>query len=459
MHMMRFAIGFSFLVICSTGATTPISGWMSTEDGSLKLTPVAPARPHPERTSDETHIRIDTGQRYQRILGLGASFEHATCENLARLEPGARREVIRRIVDPVDGIGMNLMRVCIGTSDFTGQDWYSYNDLPDGETDPALAQFSIDPDRAIILPVLKTALELNPDLLYFASPWSPPGWMKTTGSMLGGKVKPEFYGVYAKYLVKFLEAYAAEGLRMHAITPQNEPGYPNPDYPTTRWTGAQQRDFIREHLGPALDKTGLDTRIWCWDHNWNFLKFPETVLSDPEAAHFVDGTAFHLYEGDVTAMSEFRAAFPDKHIYFTEGSTFRTTGAITIINILRNWARSYNAWVVMLDEERKPNNGPHHASATCIELKSDLTVEYRFDYFMYGQFMKYIPRGAVRVSSGAVEERFAHVAFVTPEQHCVLVVANAERTPRAVTVSGGGETFNAELPGRSVSTWTWPASL
>jgi glucosylceramidase len=449
-------------VLIALGATGAVSWWLSSEDGAHALTPqaalawgeAAPADLPPEAI----RISVDTGRRYQSILGLGASFEHATCENLARLSAGDRDEVIRRLVHPEDGIGMNLMRVCIGTSDFTGQPWYSYNDLPEGETDPELKRFSIEQDRGIILPVLKKALALNPDLLYFASPWSPPGWMKTTGTMLGGKLKPEYYGVYAQYLVKFIQAYAAEGIPIHALTPQNEPGFPNPAYPTCLYTGAMQRDFIRDHLGPALRGAGLPTRIWCWDHNWNNLAFPRTILSDPAAAAFVEGTAFHFYEGKVEAMSALRDEFPDKDIFFTEGSAFRTHGALMIINILRNWARSYNAWVVLLDEHRKPNNGPHSASATCIELKDDGRVEYRFDYYMYGQFMKFIPRGAVRVESGPQSGRVGHVAFLTPKGGGVLVAANAEREARTLAVELAGHGFQAVLPARSVATFQWPVS-
>lgn len=438
-------------------AVSDISVWTSSEVEDLKLTPGASISWESEAVARDTMIDVDPATTYQSILGLGASFEHATCWNLSLLEPKKRAEVIESLVCPDKGIGMNLMRLCIGTSDFVGEPWYSYNDLPEGETDLEIEHFSIEKDRAYMLPVIKTAREKNPELIFFSSPWSPPGWMKTNGSMLAGKMKPEYYDVYARYFVKYIEAYAAEGIPIYAVTPQNEPGFPNKDYPTCLWSGEEQRDFIRDHLGPHFAKNGIGALIWCWDHNWNNLAFPRAVISDPEAARFVDGTGFHHYEGRVEAQTEFRNEFPDKHIYFTEGSTFRTRGAIQIINILRNWARSYNTWVIMLDEKRKPNNGPHSASATCIELKSDLTVEYRYDYYMYGQFMKFIPRDAVRIASTDSERSFANVAFKTPGGDIVLVVANSARPPREFTVRYGEKSFNTVLGGYSVSTYRWPS--
>ncbi len=451
-------LGLAIVTLLSGFAASPeVSLWMSSEDGAYQLTP----RESPRWTTGGPEegtptIEIDPATEYQRILGLGASLDHATCYNLSRLPAEKRAEVITRLVDPERGIGMNLMRLCIGTSDFVGEPYYSYDDLPEGQRDPELAHFSIEKDRAYLLPVVKEALAKNPDLLFFASPWSPPGWMKTTESLCGGKLEVENQAVYAQYLLKFLDAYGAEGIPIHAITPQNEPGFPNPDYPTCLWRAELQRDFIRDHLGPALRASGHATGIWCWDHNWNRPGFPRTVLSDPKAAQYVDGTGFHLYEGDVEAQSAFRDEFPGKHIYFTEGSTFRTRGAVRIIGILRHWARSYNAWVIMLDERRKPNNGPHSASRTCIELLDDLSVAYHFDYYMYGQFMKFIPRGALRIASSGLDDvRFAHVAFRTPDGRMVLVVANANREAVGFAVRCAEGGFQARLDGKSVATFRW----
>lgn len=429
---------------------------VSSEDGKLRLTEFAPIPLGQDTSESEIHIEIYPDRTRQTILGLGASLEHATCENLSKLSAEQREEVVRKLVDPTHGIGMNLMRVCIGTSDFVGEPYYTYDDMPAGEIDPEMTQFSIEKDRKYVVPAIQLALRKNPKLLIFASPWSPPAWMKDTGKLGTGSVLPEHYAAYARYLLRFVQAYEAEGIPIHAITVQNEPQHTDPKYPTTRWTAQQQRDFIRDHLGPLFRQHQVRAEIWCWDHNWNQVDFPETILSDPQAAQYVQGTAFHHYEGRVDAQSKLHAQFPDKPIYFTEGSVFRTRGAIRLTDILRHWSRSYNGWVIMLDEHRRPNRGPHSASATCIELLDDGSVRYNFDYYMMGQFMKYIQRDAVCIEStspGGATLR--NVAFVNPDGTRVLVVSNAGRDSQAFSVRIGPQSFHAQLPAASVGTYLW----
>lgn len=429
---------------------------VSSEGGGRRWAETAPLELGALRESRGLAIRIDLEKRGQSILGFGASFDHATCANLAKLPPAEREALIDRLVNAEHGVGMNLMRVCIGTSDFTGEPYYTYDDMPEGQTDPELSRFSIERDRAYVLPAIRLALRKNPDLLLFASPWSPPAWMKTSGKLGTGEVKPEFYPAYARYLLKFVEAYAAEGVPIHALTVQNEPQHEDPRYPTTRWNAGAQRDFIRDHLGPLFEKHGVRTRIWCWDHNWNQPEFPRTILSDPAAARFVEGTAFHHYEGRVEAQSELLREFPDKPVYFTEGSVFRTGGALRLIDILRHGARSYNAWVILLDEHRKPNRGPHPASATCVELLDDGSVRTNDDYYMQGQFMKFIRRGAVRLESTPPRRGdFGQVAFLNPDGGVVLVAANAGKKPQPLAVTCAGRLFEAELPATSVATFLW----
>lgn len=297
--MLRgYFLGLMLALTCLKTYAAPIEAqiWLSSEDGAAKLSPGAPLR-FEERAGKADHaITLDESKRYQSMLGMGASLEHATCENLTKLSEEKRAEVVASLVDPVQGIGMNLMRLCIGTSDFVGEPYYSYCDLPAGETDLPLANFSIEKDRAYVLPIIKTAQAKNPNLLFFASPWSPPGWMKTSGTMNGGKLKPEYYDAYARYLVKFVQAYEAEGVPIHAMTLQNEPQHVDMKYPTTLWTGEEQRDFIQANFGPAHAAAQLKAQIWCWDHNWNQPEFPRAVMQSPEASKFVQGSAWHFYE-------------------------------------------------------------------------------------------------------------------------------------------------------------------
>lgn len=437
-------------------AQTRARVWVSSLDMKHTLTekdPVAFEKKHRRRVRT---IEVDPATTYQSILGIGSSLEHATCFNLSKLDAAKRERVIESLVDPDTGIGMSLMRVCIGTSDFVGEPWYSYDDQPEGETDPDLEHFSIAKDRTYVLPVLRTALEKNPDLRFFASPWSPPGWMKSSGQMCSGRLLPQYYGAFAQYLVRFVQAYDAEGIPLYAMTIQNEPGVNVRTYPSCMWNGEVQRDFIKDHLGPAMTAAGLETRVWCFDHNFNNTKFPHAILSDPQAAQYVDGTAFHHYEGKVDAMGALAAEFPDKHVYFTEGSVYKLFGAVRIIEFFNNMARSYNAWVTVIDHNAKPNNGPHQCSPTCIVLNSDtLEIEYRFDYYMYGHFSKFIDRGAVRLSSTPGDRRFANVAFRNPDGSFVLVVVNNSPEDQGFQVRCHGAAMDAGLAPRSMATYVW----
>jgi glucosylceramidase len=348
------------------------------------------------------------------------------------------------------------MRICIGTPDFTASPWYTYDDMAAGSVDAELKQFSIEKDREYVLPVLKLALKKNPDLRFHAAPWSPPAWMKTNDSICGGRIVPKHFGPLAEYLARAVEAYRAEGIHLYAITPQNEPEYFPGSYPTCGWTAREQRDFIRDFLGPVFRKRGLETRIWCYDHNFNHPEFPTTILEDPRAAQYIDGTAFHLYEGKPEAMSVLHGRFPEKHIYFTEGSTFGISGAGEIISFLRNWARCYNAWVTVIDHEAEPNPGPHDCSPTCIVLNSEaLELTYRFDYYMYGQFTKFIRRGAVRIASTSSSKSLPNVAFRNPDTSIVLVIVNAERRSRDVAVRWNQRQLTVAVDPRAVATFLW----
>jgi glucosylceramidase len=449
-------------------AQTIVDSWVSSEDNQYQLSRQLPLRFSASQTANLPAIRIDAGRRYQTMLGLGSSLEATTCANISRLDPKRQDEVIERLVHPVSGIGMNLMRLCIGTSDFTGDPWYSYDDVPAGQTDVPLARFSVDKDRAYILPVIKKALAKNPEMLFFASPWSPPGWMKTSGSMIGGSLLPQYYEPYSRYLVRFVQAYEAEGVPIYAITVQNEPGVdrekqPKMVYPSSKYTGETERDFLK-FLGPAFQKAGLKTKIWSYDHNFNEkpqpgdegIDYPTTVLRDPEAARFVSGVAFHFYVGQPSGMSVFHERFPKMPIHFSEGSVYGARGALRLISFLQNWASSYNAWVTMIDENRGPNKGPFPPSPTILILNSkELSVTYRFDYYIYGQFMKFIQRGAVRIDSGEPERTFGSVAFRNPDGKIALIVANAGEEPREFRILSGEQVAATSLPRRTVATYIW----
>ena len=454
-----------------TVAGAPVEFWLSTQSLSQKLSPQPPLLFRAAESTSTNRIEIDEHTAYQKILGFGSSLEPTTCSNFWRLAAGERERLMTRLVDAEKGIGMNLMRLCIGTPDFTGDAWYSYCDLPRGETDPELKRFSIDRDRAYILPIVQLARRTNPAMLYFASPWSPPGWMKSSGSLIGGRLLPQWYGAYAQYFVRFIQAYQAAGIPIYAITVQNEPGVdrakeknPKWHYPSCRWTAEEEREFIGKHLGPALRAAGLETKIWCYDHNYNVkatdgdpgLDYPRTILNDPTASQFVSGVAFHGYVGEASGMSVFHDEFPRLPIHFSEGSVFGVEGAVALIERLRNWATSYNAWVLMLDDHGQPNNGPFAAKYATVALNTkNMTPEFLLDYYLYGQFMKFIPRDAVRIETRTVGRAPQQVAFRAADGHIVLVAANPQAEECRFAIFWHGQNCVALLPPRSVGTWRW----
>ncbi len=450
-----FAV-FLCLMLFAACAGAEVNVWVSSLDMKETLTPKPPIAIKREHGGKSGNIVIDLSKERQSILGIGSSLEHSTCYNLMQLAPGMRAEAMMRLFEPNKGIGMNLMRLCIGTSDFCGEPFYSYDDMPAEQADPNMEHFSIEKDRAYILPIVKEAQMRNPGLLFLGSPWSPPAWMKDSGRLCGGELLQKYYDAYARYLAKFIRAYEAEGVPIHAITIQNEPGMNVSSYPSCGWNGDMQRDFIMGSLGPIFKEYGIKALVLCFDHNFNDVAFPETILRDRDAAQYVDGTAFHLYEGKPEAMGELLRKYPDKNVYFTEGSTYNLGGAIQIMNYFANGARSYNAWVTVIDKKGKPNNGPHRCSPTCIVFDPDTkSLSYRFDYYMYGHFSKFIQRGARFIETVRGDRQFNHIAFKNPDGTMVLIVANNSNEKRKFSVQCEGHVFRTELAQQSMASYTW----
>ncbi len=456
-------------------AQPKIEAFVSRFDLTKRLDAVeAPAFTASPNPAEGETIVINSTKTFQTILGLGSSFEPTTCFNLSRLSEQERIETIERLVHPEKGIGFNLVRICIGTPDFTGDPWYSYNDLTAGQTDPKLERFSIDRDKNYIIPAIKIAREKNPDILFFASPWSPPGWMKSTGTMIGGHLLPEHYDTYAHYFVKFIRAYEAEGIPIHAITVQNEPGVdrskekdPKWHYPSCKWTAEQERDFIKNHLGPLFEREGIKTEIWCYDHNYNTqptpdgddpgIDYPRTILSDPAAARFVDAVAFHGYAGQPSGMTTFASEFPNIPIHFTEGSVFGLAGASRLVTLFQHGISGYNGWVSMTDTQGKPNNGPFDADKTMILLDHEKqTTIYPFDYYMLGHFTKFIARGAKRIEASVSSIGIKCLAFQNPGSETILIIVNSNKSPKQLGVSFGNWHAEFAADAQSVSTLCWP---
>ncbi|MBT2291710.1 glycosyl hydrolase [Paenibacillus albidus] len=379
-------------------------------------------------------VTLDDNRSYQQMDGFGASFTDSSAYLMNQvLREEQRVEVMRRLFDPQDGIGLSVLRNPMGASDYA-RTVYSYNDLPVSETDPEMTRFSVAHDEADVIPLTLQALKLNPQLKLFASPWSAPGWMKTSGSMLGGQLKSEYYAAYADYFVKYIQAYAAHGLKVHAVTPQNEALYEPLHYPSMRMPPEAQSDFIKNHLKPAFVKHGMDTKILCYDHNWDRPDYPLTVLE--QAGNEVDGVAWHWYGGEASAQTKVYEAVPGKEVHFTEGSGGEWIPPFeqafsnvmrTGIEILRNYSKSLVLWNMALDEHNGPTV-PGFGKSTCrgiVQVNQETgELTYTLDYYALAHFSKVIRPGAVRIASSSEDEDIRSVAFRNTDGSLAVVLFN-----------------------------------
>lgn len=446
-----------------------VDAWITSGDQKLLLAPSAPAHFGKGKLA-ATVIEVDPAQRYQPITGFGASITDASAHLIAeRMNPAQRASLMQELFGRGEGgIGLSFTRLTIGASDFS-RDHYSFNDMPPGQADPLLRQFSIAPNRADVLPVVKQALQINPALKVMASPWSAPGWMKTGDSLIQGKLKPEAYGVFAEYLNRYVEAYRAEGVPIFALTLQNEPHFEPKDYPGMRVDPDARAAFIGGHLGPLLARRNPGTRLFDWDHNWDEPGSPAAVLDDPLAARYVAGVAWHCYGGDIRVQSALRDAHPDKEVWFTECSggewspkwseNLMYFARTLVIGGTRHWARGVLLWNLALDQDFGPHKGGCRDCRGVVTINRDTgAVTRNVEYYALAHASRFVRPGAQRIASTSGYDELDTVAFRHADDgSLVLLVANAGKAPRAFSVRLRSKAFTYTLPASSVATFTWTA--
>jgi glucosylceramidase len=474
--MLLFA---ALLPVGAAAADAPVRAWMTTGD-QASLLAEQPASALGAPSPDAPTIAIDPARSYQRIEGLGASITDSSAHLLARSPD--RDRIMRSLFDPRAGLGLSYLRQPMGASDFVAGPHYTYDDVAPGQTDFGLRHFSIAHDRAEILPLLRQARALNPALKIMATPWSPPAWMKTSDSLVGGRFKddPRVYRAYARYFVRFLLEYKRAGVPIDAITLQNEPqnrapsGYPGMDLRD------DEEARLAVEVGRALRRAGLRTKILGYDHNWSLHpndvgppddpanpEYARSLLSS-SAAPYLAGTAFHCYSGDPERQSVLHEAFPQKDIYFTECSgslsadpatTFPDTlhwhTRFLTVGAVRNWAKTVITWNLALD----PAGGPHNGGCdTCFGV---VTIDPATgaatptaDYYVLGHVTRFIRPGAVRVDSTVAGNAW-NVAFRNPDGSIVVVVVNDDwgTTAQQFNVTGVGQPFSYTLPAGAVATF------
>jgi glucosylceramidase len=407
----------------------------------------------------ENVIELNPGKTFQEMLGFGAAFTDAACYTFNRLEASVREKLFHELFHPAE-MGLNVCRTCIGASDYSTE-VFSYDE---GEADPEMQRFSIAHDQTYVLPMLREARKQNPELFLFSSPWSPPGWMKAGGSMLGGSMRQKYFAPYAKYFVKFLQAYAAGGVPVQAVTVQNEVDTDQDGrMPACLWGQEYEMGFVKDHLGPALAQNGLSTKIWILDHNYNLWGRAVAELDDPAVHKYCNAVAFHGYVGTADQMSKFHEAYPQAQIYWTEGGPDYTAPDYmsdwakwgrTFVEVTRNCAQSITGWNLALDEKGRPNIGPFPCGGLVTIHSQTRDITRCGQYWAFTHFSRHVRRGAKRFESIGNVEAVDHVGFQNPDAQRVIVITNSGPTKR-VHLKQGGNVAEIALAANSVNTLSW----
>jgi glucosylceramidase len=404
-------------------------------------------------------IALNPEKKFQEILGFGAAFTDASCYMFNQLSSDSREQLFHELFHPAE-LGLNVCRTCIGASDYSTE-VYSFDE---GEPDPDLKRFSIDHDRAYLLPSLRQARKVNPDLFLFSTPWSPPSWMKPNGSMLGGSMRKKYYASYAQYFLKFLQAYAAEGVSIQAVTSQNEVDTDQDSrMPACLWGQEYEIEFVKGHLGPVLTQNAIPTKIWLLDHNYNLWGRVICELDDPDVRKYAHAVAWHGYAGDVSMVSKVHDVHPDAEMHWTEGGPDYTSPDYlsdwakwgkTFAGALRNWCRSITGWNLALDEQGRPNIGPFPCGGVVTIHSQTKEITRSGQYWAFAHFSRAIRRGARRFDSQGSAANIDHVACENQDGQRVLLLSNTA-TARPVTLQMGSLTAELTLPENSLTTLTW----
>ena len=436
--------------------------WLTTPDKSVLFQPQPGRLGFGAAPNGHPSIAIDDKQSYQTIDGFGYCLTGGSALLLHRMAAAERAKLLRELF-ATDGpnIGVSYLRLSIGASDLDDR-VFSYDDQPLGKTDPTLAQFSLAPDREHLIPVLQEILAINPSIKLLGSPWSPPTWMKTNENTKGGSLKPDFYDAYAQYFVKYIQGLKTAGIRIDAITVQNEPLHPG-NNPSLLMPAEQQAEFIKKSLGPAFRAAKLDTKIIVYDHNADRPDYPLTILNDKDARQYVNGSAFHLYAGTIEALSKVHEAYPDKSIYFTEqwvGAKSKFDENIAwhtktlIIGATRNWSRTVLEWNLAADPQQNP-----HTPGGCTECLGAVTLDgnavtRNTAYYVIAHASKFVRPGSVRISSTTLPT-LPNVAFRAPNGNRILIVQNSGATSQAFNIHFRGKLLTTALPPGAVGTYVW----
>lgn len=414
-----------------------------------------------QATTSKTGILINTQKQFQVIDGFGYTLTGGSAQLIYALDPTKRQELLAELFGQgPSSIGISVLRIAVGASDLDAQ-VFSYNDVPAGQKDENLTHFSLKASEKDLIPLMQAIKKINPSIKFMATPWSPPAWMKDNQSSKGGSLLPANYDVYANYLIRYLQEMKALGLEIDYLTPQNEPLHPG-NNPSLLMLASEQNQFIKKHLGPAFQKAGLKTKIIVYDHNCDKPEYPLEILNDPITRRYVAGSAFHLYNGDISALGQVRKAHPDKDVYFTEqwtGAQGDFTGDFNwhmknvIIGALNNDAKTALEWNLANDPNWEP-----HTPGGCTECKGALTIDKNGQilknqaYYIIAQASKFIPTGSIRIEMSNLPKGLNGVAVQRPDKHVAVMLQNETNDRIKTTISSDSKHWEIEVPKGGVAT-------
>lgn len=428
----------------------------------------------------ENKITLDKSTRYQEMIGFGPALTGASCYNILQMSQEDRSALLKELFDPEEGLGISLVRVSIGSSDFSVNKDFTWCD------EKGIEHFAMpEEDRDYLIPLLKEVYKVNSKLQIIGSPWTCPLWMKrvsvnddsdfvqtdkTMSQWAGGSLKPSCYSDYAEYFVKWIHAMQSEGFRIYAVTVQNEP-YNRYNTASLYMTWQEQRDFVRDALGPAFVDAGLSTKIICYDHNYDGFNYPLNIYKDTEASKYISGAAWHDYGGKLSDIDEVVSQFPDKETYFTEASigewNYGFAGKLIsdmqsiFMGTMERGCKGITLWNLALDEK----NGPfrHHGCATCYGAITISSVDHKVidrlsHYYDIGHCSKVIKPGAVRIATKGNEIRNLYCqAFLNPDGSYGVIFLNKMLTGEdlEVVLDDGEHSICCKVPSYSLVSVIW----
>ncbi|MEO6923594.1 MAG: glycoside hydrolase family 30 beta sandwich domain-containing protein [Bryocella sp.] len=433
------------------------------------LTPQPVASFVPEQSSADLVIEVDENQKFQTMDGFGAAMTEGSAWLLEKKIPTSLKDrVMTRLFSPGEGVGLSFIRLPIASTDLS-LNHYSYDDVPAGQSDPQMKRFSTQHDEAYVFPAMRDALRQNPHMTVMASPWSPPAWMKTKPTMIGGKLRADRMADFSAYLVRSVQAFEHAGIPVQYLSVQNEPLNETKDYPGTYMPATQQAQLIGRFLGPDLARAHLTTKVLAYDHNWDHPEYPIQVMSDPMAAPYVAGSAMHCYGGDPSAQNKIHARFPEKGIWLTEcsGGSWQTevplqSTAHLLIRSTRAWAKAVVLWAIVLDSEHNPHSGGCGKCRGLITLNlksAEPKVTYNGDFYALAQASKFVSPGATRIASTSFKQNgLESVAFQNSDDSIALLVFNSGAKKTAFDIRWRGRTLTTSIPAGAFTTYSWVVS-